>query len=360
MLTTIIATLIVIGVLVFIHELGHFLAAKRMGVKVEIFSFGFGPKLLGININETEYRISLIPLGGYVKLYGEHPETLPSIVETEKAFAFKSPLQKTFIVIAGPLANFLFAFLAFFFLFSLVGKTYTPPVVGEVLKDSPAEKAGLMKGDRILELNGKKIKSFEDLLLEMRKKENIKEVELKVKRGEEILVFKINPIYMEGSNIFGKKTRIPVIGIRATSEVVHEKIDPLTALYLSGKKVYEFTALTVLAIYKLLTGELPFSTLGGPLTIGKYAGDTARLGLFAFISFMALLSINLGVLNLLPLPMLDGGHIVIFGIEAIRRKPLPLKTQEIIFKIGLIIIIALSIAVFYNDILRLVTGWKIR
>ncbi len=360
MITTLLATIIVLGVLIFVHEFGHFLAAKRMGVRVEIFSFGFGPKLLGITFGETEYRISLVPLGGYVKLYGEHSETLPSIAERERAFAFKSPLQKTFIVVAGPLANFILAFLIFFAIFALVGKTYTPPVVGEVLKDSPAEKAGILKGDRILEINGKKIKSFEDLLFEMRRDENLKEVELKVKRGEEILVFKVLPTWMEGSNIFGKKTKIPVLGIRAPSELVHEKVDPLSALYLAGKKVYEFTALTLLAIYKLISGELPFSTLGGPITIGKFAGDSARLGFVAFISFMALLSINLGVLNLLPLPMLDGGHIVIFAIEALRRKPLSLKTQELIFKIGLIIIIVLSIAVFYNDILRLMKGWKLQ
>ncbi|MGC8871515.1 MAG: RIP metalloprotease RseP [Caldimicrobium sp.] len=359
MITTLLATLVVIGVLVFIHELGHFLAAKKMGVKVEIFSFGFGPKLFGLTIGETEYRISLIPLGGYVKLYGEHPESLPSVAETNKAFAFKSPFQKILIVVAGPLANFFFAFLAFFLIFSLLGKTYTPPIVGEVLKDSPAEKAGLIKGDKILEINGKEIKSFEDLLLEMRKEENLREIKLKVKRGEEILFFTITPNYMDGTNIFGKKTQIPFIGIRATSELVHEKVGPLTAICLSAKKVYDFITLTFLAIYKLLTGELPFSTLGGPITIGKFAGDSARLGIFAFISFMALLSINLGVLNLLPLPMLDGGHIVIFIIEALRRKPLSLKTQELIFKIGLIIIIGLSIAVFYNDIVRLLTGWKL-
>lgn len=360
MIVTILATIIVLGVLIFVHELGHFFAAKRAGVKVETFSFGFGPKLLGITLGETEYRISLIPLGGYVKLYGEHPETLPRLAEPEKAFAFKSPFHKICIVIAGPLANFIFAFIAFFFVFSIMGRTYTPPVVGEVLKDSPAEKAGLMKGDRILELNGKKIKSFEDLLLEIRKDENLKEFELKVKRGEEILVFKINPMLMEGSNIFGKKTQIPVIGIRSNSELVHERVDPLTAIYLSAKKVYDFTALTFLALYKLISGELPFSTLGGPITIGKFAGDSARLGFFALVSFMALLSINLGVLNLLPLPILDGGHIIIFSIEAIRRKPFSLKTQELIFKIGLIIIIGLTVAVFYNDILRLVKGWKLQ
>lgn len=359
MLITLLATILVIGILVFVHELGHFLAARRMGVRVEIFSLGFGPKLISFPKGETEYRISLIPLGGYVKLYGEHPETLPKIAETEKAFAFKRPWQKAFIVIAGPLANFIFAFLAFWLIFAFIGRTYTPPKIGEILPGSPAEKAGLQTGDLITEINGKKVKSFEELLLEIRREENPVEIELKVKRGEEVLLFKVQPALMEGTNLFGKKTKVPFLGFRSTNEQVHERIDPLSALGVAGKRVYDFTSLTFLAIYKLFTGELPFSTLGGPITIGKFAGDSARLGLVAFLSFMALLSINLGVLNILPLPMLDGGHLVIFGIEALRGRTLSLRTQELIFKIGLILIIALSIAVFYNDLLRLLSGWKL-
>ncbi|MFN3921225.1 MAG: RIP metalloprotease RseP [Caldimicrobium sp.] len=359
MFLTLIATIVVLGLLIFVHELGHFLAAKRMGVRVEIFSLGFGPKLLGIIKGDTEYRLSLIPLGGYVKLYGEHPESLSQIVETEKAFAFKKTWQKAFIVVAGPLANFLFAFIAFWLVFAFVGKTYTPPKVGEVLPNSPAERAGIQKGDLILEINGKKIKSFEDLLLETRKEEGIREFYIKIKRGEEVLDFKVVPDLIEGITIFGKKTKVPILGIKSAPEVVHEKIDPFSAFFLAGKKIYDFVTLTFLALYKLITGELPFSTLGGPITIGKFAGESARLGLLAYISFMALLSINLGVLNLLPLPMLDGGHLVIFGIEALRGRPLSLKTQELIFKIGLILIIGLSVAVFYNDILRLLSGWKL-
>lgn len=360
MILTLIATIVVLGLLIFVHELGHFLAAKRMGVRVEVFSLGFGPKLLGVIKGDTEYRLSLIPLGGYVKLYGEHPESLSQIVETEKAFAFKKTWQKAFIVIAGPLANFLFAFVAFWLVFALIGKTYTPPKVGEVLSNSPAERAGIQRGDLILEINGKKIKSFEDLLLETRKEEGVREFEIKIKRGEEILNIKVIPELIEGITIFGKKSKVPILGIKSPPEVVHEKVDPLSALFLAGKKIYDFMSLTLLALYKLITGELPFSTLGGPITIGKFAGESARLGFLAYISFMALLSINLGVLNLLPLPMLDGGHLVIFGVEALRGRPLSLKTQELIFKIGLIFIIGLSIAVFYNDILRVLSGWKLQ
>jgi len=244
--------------------------------------------------------------------------------------------------------------------FALIGKTYTPPKVGEVLSNSPAERAGIQRGDLILEINGKKIKSFEDLLLETRKEEGVREFEIKIKRGEEILNIKVIPELIEGITIFGKKSKVPILGIKSPPEVVHEKVDPLSALFLAGKKIYDFMSLTLLALYKLITGELPFSTLGGPITIGKFAGESARLGFLAYISFMALLSINLGVLNLLPLPMLDGGHLVIFGVEALRGRPLSLKTQELIFKIGLIFIIGLSIAVFYNDILRVLSGWKLQ
>lgn len=359
MVFTIFSAIIVLGLLIFVHELGHFLAAKRMGVRVEVFSLGFGPKLFGIIKGETEYRLSLIPLGGFVKLYGEHPETLSQVVEREKAFAFKKTWQKAFIVISGPLANFILAFLAFWLLFSIIGKTYTSPKVGDLLPNSPAEKVGLKKGDLILEINGKKIKAFEDILLELRKGDDLREFEVKVKRGDEILVFQIVPEYVDGVTIFGKKSKVPMLGIKSSSEVIHEKTNPLSALILACEKVYDITALTLTALYKLITGEIPFSSLGGPLTIGKFAGESARMGLVAYITFMALLSINLGVLNILPLPMLDGGHLVIFGIESLRRRPLSLKTQELIFKVGLILIIGLSLAVFYNDILRLLSGWKL-
>lgn len=358
MILTVISAIFVIGILILVHELGHFLAAKWMKVRVETFSLGFGPKIIGIRGKETEYKISIIPLGGYVKLYGEHPENISGIVEIDKAFAFKKPWQKALIVLAGPLANFIFAFLIFWLLFTTVGVYYAPSKIGEILPNSPAERTGLKQGDEILEINGKRVKSFEEILLVLRQKDIKGPISLKIKRGNEILDFLVEPEFKEGYNIFGQKTTVPFLGIKAVSQVEFKRYNLLEAFLLAFEKIFQITALTFKAIFKLFTGELPFSTLGGPLTIGKMAGDTARLGLVALISFAALLSINLGIINIIPLPMLDGGYLVIFGIEALRGKPISLKTQEIIFKIGLILIIALSIAVFYNDILRLLSGWK--
>ena len=349
---TIIVALIVIGILIFVHELGHFLIAKKLGIKVEIFSLGFGPKIFSFKKGETEYRICALPLGGYVKLYGERSEPEEFIEEPEKAFALRKPWEKALVVLGGPFANFIFAILVFWGIFSFVGIYYIPPIVGEVLPNSPAEKAGLQKGDRILEINGKKIKDFQELVLILREEYKEGFITLKIKRDDKIFTIKVKPEIREEHSVFGK-IKVPIIGIKSKPEIVHEQIDPFTALLKGIEKTWDFIALTFKAIFKLLTGELPFSTLGGPLTIGKMAGDTAKMGIIPLLYFTALLSINLGVINIIPFPMLDGGYLVLYSIEAIRKKPVPYKIQEMVFKIGFVLLIILAIAVFYNDIIRI-------
>ncbi len=355
---TVLITIGVIGVLIFVHEFGHFLAAKMMGVKVEIFSLGFGPKLVGFVSGETEYRISAVPLGGYVKLYGEQPEESQEIKEPEKAFIHKKLWQRAFIVIAGPLMNFIFPIFIFWILFATAGVYVIPPVIGKVLPNSPAQKAGLKPGDWIVAINNHKVNSFEDLVIYLREHTNLKEVVLTVKRGEKVFVKKVRPIFKEGYNIFRKKTKIPFLGIQAKVTFVHKRYGIFKAFYMAVKKVWEFTYLTFVAVLKLISGQLPLSTLGGPITIGKMIGQNAKYGLLPVISFMGFLSINLGIINLLPIPMLDGGHLLLYVIEAIRGKPLPMSVLELIFKIGIAILILIMIAVFYNDILRLLSGWK--
>ncbi len=354
---SLVSAIVVIGILIFFHEFGHFLAAKLVGIRVEVFSLGFGQRIFGIKIDETDYRLSLIPLGGYVKLYGENPEEVKD-TERDRAYFFKKPWEKALVVVSGPVANFVLAFFLFFIIYFFAGVYVSPPVIGEVLPGSPAARAGLKKGDLILSINNKKVSSFEDLVFYMRSHSNLSEVILKIKRDGKIFTVKVYPEFKEGYNIFGKKTKIPIIGIKSLPELKHKKLSFFKAIFYAGKKTINLTVLTFKAIYELIKGELPFSTLGGPITIGKMAGESAHLGIWALLSFTALLSVNLGVINLLPIPMLDGGHLVFIFIEALRGRPIPVKVQEIYFKVGIGILVLLSIAVFYNDILRLLKGWK--
>jgi len=355
---TVLVTIGVIGLLIFVHEFGHFIAARMVGVRVEIFSLGFGPKIIGIKRGDTEYRISALPLGGYVKLYGENPEEADEITERDKAFIFKKVWQKLFIVSAGPLMNFVFPIVVFWILFATAGVYVLPPKVGKVLPNSPAQRAGLQKGDEILSINGHPVHSFEDLVFYLREHTSVKTVVLKVKRGNKILTIKVRPEFKEGYNIFRKKTKVPFIGIQAELKFVHQKYGPVKALVSALKKVWDLTYLTFEAVVKLVSGKLPFSTLGGPITIGKMIGQSAKYGLLSLLSFSCFLSINLGIINLLPIPALDGGYILLYLVEGLTGRKIPMKVLELIFKVGIVILIVLSIAVFYNDILRLINGWK--
>ncbi len=347
----IISTIVVLAVLIFVHEFGHFSMAKLFRVYVLEFSLGFGPKLFSFKKNETEYKISAIPFGGYVKLLGEEDDDVPVELE-EFSFPKKTTFQKIMIVLGGPLFNFIFAAIFFSIVF-LKGVAILQPYIGEVQKNMPAYSAGLQKGDKIIAINNKSIKTWDDIPKVIKNFQG-DILTIQVLRNNKILTFKLKPIIKEYKNIFGETKKRYFIGIVAdTSKVKIVHLNPFQALVKGFSETYRWTKLTVLSIIKLIERIVPFSSLGGPILIGQIAGESAKQGVFNFLYFLAVISVNLGVLNLVPFPVLDGGRIVILLIEKIRGKEFDINKLELIHKIGFSILIMLMVFVFYNDILRI-------
>lgn len=341
--------IILLGFLIFIHELGHFLAAKLIGVRVLKFSIGFGPKILGKKIGETEYLLSAVPLGGYVKMYGE--DVQGEIIEKKRSFKHQPVYKKIFIVFTGPLFNIVSAVLLFWIIF-IHGIPVLKPTVGEVLQNSPALYAGLKQGDKVLEIDGKKISKWFDMAQLIQQSPD-KPLNFKVERNGEIIQFTITPEKKESKNIFGEKVVVGQIGIKPAEDFFIKKEAPLNALNKSIQKCYEIVELVYLTIVKIFQRAVSPEVIGGPIFIFQVAERTAQQGLISFLSFAAIISINLGLINLLPIPVLDGGHILFFLIEGIRRRPLSEKFIAVSQKIGIIFLIALMMLAFYNDILRI-------
>ncbi|WHZ22331.1 MAG: Membrane-associated zinc metalloprotease [Nitrospira sp.] len=440
--------LVVLGVLVAFHEMGHFLAARWVGVKVLKFSLGFGPKVFGRQVGETEYLLSAVPLGGYVKLFGEDEQETITSEEKKRAFAHQSLWGKTLIVAAGPIFNFILAYLIYT---AYLGLGYTLPVpsfkdiipeIEAVLPGSPADQAGLKPGDRVIRVNEKEISTSAELLKYIAQS-NGKQLTLDFTRGEQVKTTLVTPgktavqdngkattvyqlgieerapvitavipgsraqaaglsagdrvVRIDGHDIFtwsqmttlvrespnralqfdiqrngaaqslavtplgekttvdGKTVEIGKIGISAQNQTILQTNDPLKAPWLGAQATWSWTELTVVGIYKIITGEISRKNIGGPLTIAKTAGDAAEQGTSNLVFLMAMLSINLGVLNLLPIPILDGGHLLFFFIEAIRRKPLEDRQRELAQQVGLVLLVGIMIFAFWNDIERLIS-----
>ena len=345
-------TVVIIGLLIFVHEGGHFLVARWCGVCVRKFSLGFGPKVVGKRIGETEYIISAIPFGGYVKLLGESPNERISKEEVYHAFIHQPLLKRTLIVIAGPMANLLFAIVIFVSLFMLYGYPHLIPKIAEVQRGSPAALAGIKAGDIVISVNDKAINTWEELASKIQKSKG--PLNIKVKRGKKIISLIVSPKLEKTKNIFGEEIRRPIIGIVASGEVETEHLLPWQAVIKAFVQTYAITKLTFVTIEKLISGKISLKTLAGPIGIAQLATQRAEAGLAVLWSFAALLSINLGVLNLLPIPILDGGHLLFYLIEFIKKKPLNIKTMEIAQNVGLAILILLMLLVTYNDIIRIV------
>ncbi len=346
---SVVAAIIGLGVLIVFHEFGHFLVAKLSGVGVITFSVGFGPKLWVRKKGETEYALSAFPLGGYVKMIGEDPDQEVQPGDLEKSFAHKSLLKRIAIVVAGPGFNLLLAVLLLMVVYTFYGVPVMSTQVSGVEKGSPAEKAGIVKGDRIISLDGKTVEQWEELSGGI-KASGGKALELQIRRGSETVNVTVQPTQKEGKNIFGERKDDWMIGIG--SQVSLEKGNPSLAIVRAFYQTYDYSKLTVLAFYKMIVGDVSPRNIGGPILIAQMAGQQAQEGLGSFLAFLAVLSINLGVLNLLPVPVLDGGHLLFFLVEAVIRKPVAVRYREMAQQVGICLLALLMVYAFYNDIVR--------
>jgi len=352
MSTNIISFAIVLGVLIFVHEFGHFLLAKLMGVGVEKFSLGFGPRIVGKKIGMTEYLISAIPLGGYVKMVGESPEKELDESLLPLSFLHKSLFKRSLIVLAGPVFNLLLSVAIFFVFFQVSGLPIMKPEVGEVQEGMPAHEGGIRPGDRVVSIDGKPVTRWEEMA-DLIKQSSGRPLRIEILRDERTVLVKVVPKLLSSRNLFGEQVEKYVIGITASGAVTIRQLNPFQSAVQGVLQTWQIAKLTVLAIGKIIAGTISAKTLGGPIMIAQLAGQQAEAGIINLIFFIALLSVNLGIINLLPIPVLDGGHLLFFLIEAVSRRPLNVKTREVAQQVGIFVLILLMIFVFYNDIARI-------
>ena len=359
----IIPFIILITIVVFIHEYGHYYFARRYGVAVTDFSIGFGKEIFGFNDKSgTRWKFCLIPLGGYVKFFGdrnvfsqaEQKEILKkySKSDQEKLFVTKPLYQRALIVAGGPLANFLLAIVIFSFIYMFVGKDFTPAKIEEVAIESPAEKAGLKKNDIIIGINNNKIESILEVSMFINTTSTDK-ISIKVLRNQRELTLVAEPNITESKDAFGNPIKKKIIGIKigpASDEFNREKLGPAKAVYYSVKEIWFVCKTTIQFIGSLFQGKGDTSQLGGPIKIAKISGQVMEFGILAFLSTVAYISISLGLINLFPIPLLDGGHLMFYLFEKIFGKPLSQKTQEGFFRIGLFFLFFLMIFVTFNDL----------
>jgi len=357
--------LFVLTIVVFFHELGHFLVARWAGVKVLTFSLGFGPELFGFNDRHgTRWKISAVPLGGYVKFFGDDTEAstasteaLASMTEEERAGSFhhKKVGPRAAIVAAGPIANFILAIVIFTCLFTFFGKPSTSARVDKVEANSAAAAAGFQVGDIVTSIDGSRIESFSDMqrIVGVRAGEKLT---FAVKRGDSTLTLQGTPELREVKDPFGNVHRLGVLGITrqtAAGDVVTERVDPATALWLGVKETWFVIDRTLAYIGGVFTGREAADQVGGPLRIAQISGQVSTIGLAALVHLAAVLSISIGLLNLFPVPLLDGGHLLFYAVEAVRGRPLSERAQEMGFRIGLGLVLMLMVFATYNDILHL-------
>jgi regulator of sigma E protease len=354
---------LLLTIVVFIHEYGHYYFAKKYGVGVTDFSIGFGKELFGFNDKSgTRWKFCAIPLGGYVKFFGdrnvfsqaEQDELLKEYSEEDqkKLFVVKPIYQRSLIVAAGPFANFILAILIFTFIYMFAGKDFTPAQIQEVQKDSPASVAGIKNGDIISSIDSNKVNSIMEVSTFINTSTN-DQIDIEVLRNEEVLIFSVKPKSFKGKDTLGNKINKKIIGIKISplnDELNREKLGPASALFYAVKETWFVTKASLNFVVAIFKGKGDTTQLGGPIKIAKITGQVAKYGVVAFLSIMAYISISLGFINLFPIPMLDGGHLMFYAFEKILGKPLTQKTQEGFFRIGLFLLISLMFFTTFQDL----------
>tara|TARA_B100000886_G_scaffold86713_1_gene56915 strand:- start:227 stop:1345 length:1119 start_codon:yes stop_codon:yes gene_type:complete len=363
LISFIIPFIILLTVVVFIHEYGHYYFAKKYGVGVTDFSIGFGNELFGFNDKSgTRWKFCVIPLGGYVKFFGdrnvfsqaEQEELLKEYNEEDrkKLFVVKPIYQRSLIVAAGPLANFLLAIVIFAFIYMFAGKDFTPAQIQEVQPESPAYIAGIKSGDVIHSINNRKVKSIMEVSTFINASSS-ETIGIEVLRNGNELTFKVKPKFIEGKDSLGNQINKKIIGIKVAplnEELNMQRLGPVTAFFYAVKETWFVIEASWEFVISMFKGTGDTSQLGGPIKIAKITGQVAKFGVVAFLSIMAYISISLGFINLLPIPMLDGGHLMFYAIEKILGRPLTQRTQEGFFRIGLFLLLSLMFFTTFNDL----------
>ncbi|ADU63193.1 MAG: RIP metalloprotease RseP [Pseudodesulfovibrio sp.] len=352
MLTSAIAIVLALGGLIFFHELGHFAVARLFGMGVRSFSLGFGPRLAGFRSGATEYKLSAIPLGGYVQLAGEQGEEEEDFPD-DQLFSKRPPWQRLCVVAAGPIFNFLLAFLIYWFLALAQGQGVVMPTVGEVMPDSPALAAGLKKNDRIISIDGKPIDSWSEMVETIRAG-NDTSLRFVVQRGDESLSLDVTPKVNTVKNLFGEEVTVPMVGIGQGGVIEYRPVDGVGA-QIALVHTWTMSTVVVKGFVSIIERLIPVESIGGPIMLAQMVHNSAQSGFYDLLAMVAIISINLAIINLLPIPVLDGGHIVYFLLEMIFRRPISDRWKAAATRVGILILLMLMSLAIFNDVRRLLS-----
>ncbi|WP_432735644.1 RIP metalloprotease RseP [Maridesulfovibrio sp. FT414] len=351
-MTWIIDFILVLGGLIFFHELGHFLVARALGIGVKTFSLGFGPRIAGFTWGATNYRLSLIPLGGYVSLAGEERDMTEDSGFTERElFMNRPPWHRMLVVAAGPFFNFVLAWIIFWGIIMSHGQMGMAPQVGQLQPDSPALTAGIQTGDEVISIDGKKIVFWSDLAQTIQSSTS-DTLDFVISRNGVEKHISVKPQVQELKNIFGETIRRPVVGIVASGDTRTVELDGISGAAAAAEQTWNVTQLICTSIVKMVERVVPMDSIGGPIMIAQAIKQQSERGILQLLQFTAFISINLGLLNLLPIPVLDGGHLLFYSLETVLRRPLSEKLQAAATKVGLFLLFSLMAFAIFNDIVR--------